>query len=472
MMSRQQILADELEKLRVGIPWIDNLKVADDTGMMIGEEVVIDPLIEMKAMLIPEQTEAVNKILEFAREPGTGEMLLEGPAGSGKTLCAAVVIRTLEAERPNSVLITAPTNKAARILREALRGMRTMTTHSALGLVLKPKADKQKLYHLKNAEYSHPSTRLMVVDEASMISRELRGHIDPFLDRHNMKVLYLGDFCQLPPVVAEKRKKELSWVFSEIPRKVALERVMRHGGAILDTSSGVREMILKGNKVRCMITRDDVTAYKNSGDFEENLTEVLQKADGSVVRVLAWRNVAVKAYNEIARRILYGDEASDPFLPGEPVVAGEPLRVKKILQMSNNEEGTVDTVDLVMIESHGVHVPCRKIVVIPNERSWVKVVAFVPTEIGKQLVQSKLDQLRQAGLADPGKWHRFWAFKEKFHDLRTCHAMTIHKSQGSTFDHVFVDVVDVSLCRSGSDSLRLLYVAVSRASESLTIRIG
>ena len=436
------------------------------------QEGVVDPLVKMREMLTPEQTDAVNKILEFAREPGTGEMLLEGPAGSGKTLCAAVAIRMLELERLNSVLITAPTHKAARILRENLNGMTTMTTHSALGLVLKPRADKQKLYHLKHAEHNDTNNRLLVVDEASMISQELRGHINPYLERHGMKVLYLGDFCQLPPVTAEKHKSELSWVFSEIERKVSLERVMRHGGAIRDTSAGVREQILTGKQSKYMRTRGDVISYRDSEGFEGRLEQVLSGTDGDAVRILAWRNVAVNAYNDIARRILYGEAAKEPFLPGEPVVAGEPIKSKKAIQMSNNEEGIVASAELTVRNSHDVSVPCWKVTVIPTERQWITVTAYVPTEIGKQLVKSKLSQLRMEGLAEPGKWPRFWSFKEKFHDLRTCHAMTIHKSQGSTFEHVFVDAVDVSLCHRGSDSLRLLYVAVSRASKSLTVRLG
>jgi ATP-dependent exoDNAse (exonuclease V) alpha subunit len=48
-------------------------------------------------------------------------------------------------------------------------------------------------------------------------------------------------------------------------------------------------------------------------------------------------------------------------------------------------------------------------------------------------------------------------------DLRAAYAQTINKSQGSTYDQVFIDLDDVSKCRNPNQLARMLYVAVSRA---------
>ena len=48
-------------------------------------------------------------------------------------------------------------------------------------------------------------------------------------------------------------------------------------------------------------------------------------------------------------------------------------------------------------------------------------------------------------------------------DLRAAYACTVNKSQGSTFDKVFIDLDDISRCNSGDQIARMLYVAVSRA---------
>jgi len=52
-------------------------------------------------------------------------------------------------------------------------------------------------------------------------------------------------------------------------------------------------------------------------------------------------------------------------------------------------------------------------------------------------------------------------------DLRPGYAMTIHKSQGSTYKNVFIDVPDILKCRSTELRNRLFYVAISRAQENV-----
>ena len=54
-------------------------------------------------------------------------------------------------------------------------------------------------------------------------------------------------------------------------------------------------------------------------------------------------------------------------------------------------------------------------------------------------------------------------------DLRAIYARTVHKSQGSTFKKVFVDLGDLGKCRQVKQLARLLYVAFSRASVQLIL---
>jgi exodeoxyribonuclease-5 len=50
------------------------------------------------------------------------------------------------------------------------------------------------------------------------------------------------------------------------------------------------------------------------------------------------------------------------------------------------------------------------------------------------------------------------------------YASTVHKSQGSTFDTVFVDRRDLQACR-GDERDALLYVAVTRPSRRLALLV-
>ena len=47
--------------------------------------------------------------------------------------------------------------------------------------------------------------------------------------------------------------------------------------------------------------------------------------------------------------------------------------------------------------------------------------------------------------------------------LRLPHACTIHKSQGSTYENVYIDLDSFKACKDRETLARLLYVAVSRA---------
>ena len=61
-------------------------------------------------------------------------------------------------------------------------------------------------------------------------------------------------------------------------------------------------------------------------------------------------------------------------------------------------------------------------------------------------------------------WVQFFAFKdESFADLRPVHASTVHWSQGSTYEKVFVDLTDIGRSTRRDVLLRLLYVALTRA---------
>lgn len=72
---------------------------------------------------------------------------------------------------------------------------------------------------------------------------------------------------------------------------------------------------------------------------------------------------------------------------------------------------------------------------------------------------------------EAGRWSRSaYALKAALPDIRHAYAMTIHKSQGSTFDAVLVDWREAQKARmAGADLSRLLYVAITRAAKHCVI---
>jgi exodeoxyribonuclease V len=73
-------------------------------------------------------------------------------------------------------------------------------------------------------------------------------------------------------------------------------------------------------------------------------------------------------------------------------------------------------------------------------------------------------------LADYKQWQDFWRLKQqRFANLNYSYALTIHKSQGSTFANVFVDLPNLMRDRNLKERNQLLYVAVTRAAKRLFI---
>ena len=56
-------------------------------------------------------------------------------------------------------------------------------------------------------------------------------------------------------------------------------------------------------------------------------------------------------------------------------------------------------------------------------------------------------------------WERYFYLKQNFPDLRPRDAATVHKSQGSTYDNVFIDLGNISTCHQADQAARMLYVA-------------
>ena len=69
--------------------------------------------------------------------------------------------------------------------------------------------------------------------------------------------------------------------------------------------------------------------------------------------------------------------------------------------------------------------------------------------------------------ADPSNWKKFFEVKETWLDLRAVYASSIHKSQGSTYDTVFLNLADIGKNWNATDVARLLYVGITRAAKQV-----
>jgi ATP-dependent exoDNAse (exonuclease V) alpha subunit len=60
---------------------------------------------------------------------------------------------------------------------------------------------------------------------------------------------------------------------------------------------------------------------------------------------------------------------------------------------------------------------------------------------------------------------------EKFAQLNYGYSITVHKSQGSTFNNVFIDISDILENNNIEETSKCLYTAITRCSDMLVLLV-
>ena len=96
-------------------------------------------------------------------------------------------------------------------------------------------------------------------------------------------------------------------------------------------------------------------------------------------------------------------------------------------------------------------------------------------EEDQQRFDAEAQRLMHSAKTNPFFWRKYYKHLETFANIRPCFALTVHNSQGSTFDEVAIDANDLNK-RAADGKLssvrelnRLWYVGATRAKERVFI---
>ena len=395
------------------------------------------------------QTQAFEEIQQWLAGP-LPYYFLSGQAGTGKTALAYFIKRWAEEEQGMWVYVTATTNKAAAVLTATLPlGEEAGTIYSLLGLRVQNdfKTGKQFLTRNNSSEKAPDPRSLVLVDEASMVDPELMNYINDAVQDLGLRVLFIGDAYQLPPVNAGTMP-----VTSEHIPVSYLTEIMRAEKRLdlENTYTSSRQMVISDEGIYLPPASQNITLVPHEGskDYLGNLL-----THDPHTKVLAFTNRAVEGANNICRQLLG--------LPQHPQV-GDLLVAEDVVIVNTNriayigEEITVAEVEDTTFMFDGMEVEAQNII----------------STDGKKFLRAKNPELRQEclkSLANQKNWRAYYAMKEQVADLRFTHASTVHKSQGSTYANVLVMVPNIMTCPGMSTRRRLLYVAYTRASRHLHV---
>lgn len=413
-----------------------------------------------------EQQAAIDQMVAYCLAPPQGFFILEGPAGTGKTFS----MRQLVNQYRGRALFTAPTNKAVRVLREALADddyrPECKTIYSALGLQMLATGEVKELSK-SDEKVDLSMYRLVVVDEASMVSTQLMQYIEQAAADHpTLHWIFMGDPYQLPPV------GEPTSVVWKLPNGARLKKIMRQDNQILKLSAHLRGMVDKPFSTLNLASDNDGVEGIWVTPAAVMEARMLERADTFLKgesKAIAWRNIEVNRLNQAIRAKLFADGGKYPWQPGDRITLLEPATEqatntdKKRIIGITDEEGAVERADLAQ---HPVfkEFECWRVQMRSDFNSSLTL--WVPTPHTAVKLEFRAARMAAEARAS-SKWREFWEFKEAFHKVRHAYAITAHRAQGSTYQRAFVSWRDILLNRNRAEALRCLYVAATRPKKEL-----
>lgn len=395
-----------------------------------------------------ERTPAFDEALEQLHHGGAFTMIT-GRAGTGKS----TLLRQFLLETTDFVPVLAPTGIAAL-------NVGGQTIHRFFGFSPNVTPDKAKVEAKTRPNLGlFRKIKLIIIDEVSMVRADLMDCMDIFLrtarkDKRpfgGVRMVVVGDLYQLPPVVTTREREAFGQMYPTpyFFSSQVIGRVLDEGGFnLIELTKIYRQEdktfinLLNGIRHRTL-TRKDLDRLNESVGIELPKDSI----------TLTTRNAEADEINRLRLNELAGEEKRyDGLMRGD---------------FEKHETPT----DLVLPLKKNARVMC-----IANDPlgrfvngslGWVD--GFDKDEQGQEFILVKLDE-GQTVAVGPHTWS---LYQSTFNDetksieqqsvgsftqlpLRLAWAVTIHKSQGKTFDHVVVDF------GQGAFASGQAYVALSR----------
>lgn len=420
------------------------------------------------------QLQAIDLMVKFLNQKQESIFLLKGSAGTGKTTCVQTVYQHMGSSY--AMAFSAPTNKATKVLKEMSERegltVECRTIYSLLGLRVVKESQYVRVEALADSDIHN--FQAVVIDEGSMMNKALMKFVFEAAASTNTKFIFMLDPMQLPPVGEDESEA------CSIPNMFELTKVERHDNQILTFATYLRDCILKGERPKFRSDNDEnggvytVDFRRMRGLITKAYTSETYRDNPNSCKTIAWRNDTVGDHNDMIRRAIYGDLADqERFQVGERVVACHPIPMlgeDNEFAMVTDEEGTIENLEVLqhpMWEEFKVY---HLQVETEFSSTWADCFAIHPDS--ERAYNNKLNELASEANKKNLPWSSFWALKNEFmHDIRPCHAITAHRSQGSTYRTTFVDAEDIlSNNYSPTEALKCLYVACTRPSDILVIK--
>lgn len=396
-----------------------------------------------------EITPQFSETLELL-ENTSRSVFITGKAGTGKS----TLLRIFRDNTKKKVVVLAPTGVAAL-------NVRGQTIHSFFRFKPDITQDKVKKITKNKDKNIYQEVDTIVIDEISMVRADLLDCVDKFLRLNSGKakepfggkqMVFIGDLYQLPPVVkAKEREIFKTWydtpyffsahVFQNLPFEfIELEKIFRQKDEIfIEILNAIRNGTATEELLAVLNQRYKPDYVPPEGEFYIYLTTLNRLANEINDEQLA----KIPGLTYDLTGTIEGD-FDERDLPTEKTIS---LKIGAQVMLLNNDpygqwvNGSVGKVVEIEKDKSG---EVKTVVVELRDGEEVYVEPFT-----WEIFEYQYDE-KSASI----KTHTLGSFTQ--FPLRLAWAITIHKSQGKTFDRIILDI------SGGTFSPGQVYVALSR----------
>jgi ATP-dependent DNA helicase PIF1 len=388
---------------------------------------LIETVLSTKIEFNPEFKQA----LEFM-DKGDQHLFITGKAGTGKS----TLLDYFCSNTKKNIVVLAPTGVAAL-------NVKGQTIHSFFNFYVDVTVDKINNKKVKpRSKKIYSQLDAVIIDEISMVRADLLDCIDAFLKLYGPKadapfggiqMIFVGDLYQLPPVVPSA-ERELFTDFYRSPyffsahafsgikiKKIEMDKIYRQKDqSFIDMLNKIRNNSVSAQDLKSLNTRYIPDFAPEEDIFYISLTTTNKKAD-----LINDENI-----DNIEGAIKYSEAEIDGDFGKEyyPTAVDLQYKIGAQIMMLNNDV----------------------------KRRWVNgsigVIVGIKDKADEEYLVVKLQDCKRLVTVERHKWQ---VFKFKVdgktivsepvgtftqYPFRLAWAVTIHKSQGKTFDNVIIDI--------------------------------
>lgn len=442
-----------------------------------------------------QQKEARELFNQFLKNKEERAFLLSGYAGTGKSFLTKLLIQDIN-NLGWDFLICAPTHKAKTVIQNFTGVFDGYTLHKLLALspnVQIMELDFRDLRFTLKKDAEFPAHTVIICDEASMVNTTLYELLIDRCTKANSKILFIGDIGQIKPVNSET----VSEVFNVQPQYCLTEIFRQQEG------SALAPLLLRSRDsfINSFITTESEfgSVYVTSSPqvFIKDALKSIKKGmnDKNILetKILSYTNERVNWFNKNIHDIIFKDseyglgefitcydscgfnnemfwngmdyivtetKKLDLFIPGCGYYPAEQIKLydagdnidREVVILSRSM--TLKQKDHLasMIENYRLNAIEAK-----NSRNW---------KLSKDLWKQYYD-IMGSFTTSFDLYYENRLIRKKTFDYG--YAITLHKSQGSSINDVYVDMRSISSCRDENERRQLQYVALSRTKNNVNI---